>query len=247
MVSEAYLDTVPEAVLGQPKEVITPPTDLEDDALAQSVTGDSGRPVSEFIQATVAASTTESGSASKFVVDPSTNFLFLSCVEESGGDLSERFFHDHEGQSSLFRLKKQVAPAEQMDDIARSSRYAPHLHSLMHADPPLAHSDPIACAATLSSRYYAGSRIEMVTASGTTLRVWDLSKGECTRQLTFHAEPVTCIAGKCHASRLVVRACVRACKSTCCETSLAFVVCVCILCSGGSTGVLWWRESPHRK
>ena len=81
-----------------------------------------------------------------------------------------------------------------MDDIARSSRYAPHLHSLFRADPPQAYSDPIACAAVLSSRYKQGSRIEIVSASGNTLRVWDLSKGECTRELRFHTEPVTCIA-----------------------------------------------------
>lgn len=81
-----------------------------------------------------------------------------------------------------------------MDSIARSSRYAPHLHSLMQAEPSQAYSDPIACSALLSSRYYVGSRIEMVTASGNTLRVWDLSKGECTRELSFHLDPVTCIA-----------------------------------------------------
>lgn len=33
----------------------------------------------------------------------------------------------------------------------------------------------------------------MVTASGNVLRVWDLSKGECTRELSFHLDPVTCI------------------------------------------------------
>ena len=79
----------------------------------------------------------------------------------------------------------EVAPAEQMDSIARSSRYAPHLHALMQAEPPQAYSDPITCSALLSSRYYVGSRIEMVTASGNMLRVWDISKGECTREQAF--------------------------------------------------------------
>ena len=163
VVSEAYLDPVSEKVFGEPEEAV----DLEDEAHSGLGGGKSGRPVSQFIQATVGMSAEAEGgeltignfgsgdlgsAACKFVVDSSSNFLFLSRAG-AAGDLAQYFYRDHEGLSSLFRLKKQVAPAEQMDDIARSSRYAPHLHSLMQSDPPQAHSDPIACAAVLSSRY----------------------------------------------------------------------------------------------
>lgn len=102
VVSEAFLDPVNSNELGQPEEAsATPVVDP-----GESIHRDGG--AGEFFQASVAVSAQETASSSnvdpgsgyKFVVDSTTNFVFLSCAGSKG---AEEFYQDHDGVSSPFR------------------------------------------------------------------------------------------------------------------------------------------------
>ena len=113
VVSEAFLKPVSAAVLGEPHEVSTPSmTDRVEQTLSLSESSDSGTG-SEFIQASVAVSAEgnlstanakySAVSGCKFVVDTTTNFVFLSCSESTVTDFTQQFYNDHDRVSSLFR------------------------------------------------------------------------------------------------------------------------------------------------
>jgi hypothetical protein len=118
VVSEAFLKPVGTKVLGEPEEVYTPSlTDRVAQTLSLSASSDDATG-SEFIQASVAVSAEENSSAAnathsavglyaasgcKFIVDTTTNFVFLSCTESTVADSTQQFYHDYDGLSSLFR------------------------------------------------------------------------------------------------------------------------------------------------
>ena len=120
VVSEAYLDPVPEKVLAKPEEVRVPMVSnfdgggvpVSDDLNKDEKHGQ----CTEFVQATVGFGTDQSceisdinfgngdcASPFKFVVDSMSNLLFLSQEVETEADARMHFYHDYKGTPSLFR------------------------------------------------------------------------------------------------------------------------------------------------
>jgi WD40 repeat protein len=96
-------------------------------------------------------------------------------------------------QPSAWRLKQRVMPAKEMNDVARSSRYAPHLKVLMNSDTrSRAHGELTTCSALVTDGDSFG--LELMTASGATLRSFNVSTGECEHELHFHSEAISCMA-----------------------------------------------------
>ena len=97
-----------------------------------------------------------------------------------------------------FTLKKDIQPEEENDTLARSSRYTPHLKTLMGAKDSegkgQAEGDAFICSAMMTKKHSARIGLEMITGSGHSIRAWNISKGECTRELDFAAAPLSCVA-----------------------------------------------------
>lgn len=99
---------------------------------------------------------------------------------------------DYPHVPSFWALKKDIQPEEETDDLARSSRYTPHLRTLQDANQ--ANGDEYVCSSMLTKKHTARSGLEMITGSGDSFRVWDLGKGECTRELDFAGSRLSCVA-----------------------------------------------------
>eukprot|EP01043_Picozoa_sp_COSAG02_P055238 COSAG02_NODE_6375_length_3615_cov_1.820250_1_plen_1148_part_10 len=97
-----------------------------------------------------------------------------------------------------FILKKDIQPEEENDTLARSSRYTPHLKTLMGAKDAYgkgqAEGDAFICSAMMTKKHSARVGLEMITGSKNCIRAWDVSKGECTRELEFAGAPLSCVA-----------------------------------------------------
>jgi hypothetical protein len=101
-------------------------------------------------------------------------------------------YNDYKNIESFWVLKKDIQPEEETDSLARSSRYTPHLKTLLTANQ--AEGDAFICSAMMTKKHSSRVGLEMITGSGNSIRAWDVSKGECTRELDFAGAPLTCVA-----------------------------------------------------
>lgn len=111
------------------------------------------------------------------------NHLFASFNEEMHCDTPR--------VSSLWVISEDNQPEEESDTLARSSRYTPHLKALQNASQ--ARGDDFACSAMLTQVHSSNQQLEMITGSGSSVRAWDIRKGECARELKFPGARLKCL------------------------------------------------------
>ena len=106
--------------------------------------------------------------------------------------LDNSMYCDITRMESFWCIKKDIQPEEESDTIARSSRYTPHLNTLRLANQ--ADGEDFVCSAMMTQLHSSRQGLEMMTGSGSSFRAWDISKGECVRELNFPGAKLTCLA-----------------------------------------------------